>query len=269
MKRGIQVEVPQHAQDRLDELTVLRDAALDAAKATQSRINALTEETEGAMRQRLAADLNKHTRCQNDFHRLLSACNQFLVQLRLGPGQYLAPVTIAGTPPEGQSAADAVTHIRGLIAALNRRIHEIKRAPVKHGSQREALISHLAYLAQRVRPRLNVDRNGRAHVVWAEDLLADKNDLLGLFALICPGETLAMFQIDEKPEPADALTPDEREQKLSKLADELLELERKEVALLSLAEGMLPRPDCSPMAYLQVQIVEGASSEAPNEAAVA
>jgi hypothetical protein len=34
MKRGIQVDVPQHAQDRLDELTVLRDAALDAAKST-------------------------------------------------------------------------------------------------------------------------------------------------------------------------------------------------------------------------------------------
>jgi hypothetical protein len=129
MKRGIQVEVPQHAQDLLDELTVLRDAALDAAKSTQSRINLLTDETEGAMRQRLAADLNKHTRCQNDFMRLLSACNQFLVQLRLAPGQCLAPVTIAGTPPDGQTAADAIAHIRGLIAALNRRIGEVKRAP--------------------------------------------------------------------------------------------------------------------------------------------
>jgi hypothetical protein len=264
MKRGIQVEVPQHAQDRLDELTVLRDAALDAAKSTQSRINLLTEETAGQMRQRLAADLNKHTRCQNDFMRLLSACNQWLIQLRLGPGQYLAPVTIAGTPPEGQTAADAISHIRGLIGALNHKMLVTKRAPVKHGSQREAIISHLAYLAQRVRPRLNVDRNGKAHIVWAEDLIADKNDLLGLFALICPGETLAMFQIDEKPEPADALTPEEREARLSKLSDELLELERREVALLTLAEGMLPRPETNPMAYLQVQIVE-----AQAEAAVA
>jgi hypothetical protein len=269
MKRGIQVDVPQHGQDRLDELTVLRDAALDAAKATQSRINLLTGETEGAMRQRLAADLNKHTRCQNDFMRLLSACNQWLIQLRLAPGQCLAPVTIAGDPPDGESAAEAITHIRGLIAALGRKIHEVKRAPIKHGSQRQAVISHLAYLAQRVRPRLNVDRNGKAHVVWAEDLIADKNDLLGLFALICPGETLAMFAIDEKPEPADALTPSEREEKLSKLADELLELERKEVALLSLAEGMLPRPETNPMAYLQVQIMEDVSQETSNEAAVA
>jgi hypothetical protein len=53
MKRGIQVTVPQHAQDRLDELTVLRDAALDAAKSTQARINLLTEETAGQMGQRL------------------------------------------------------------------------------------------------------------------------------------------------------------------------------------------------------------------------
>jgi hypothetical protein len=266
MKRGIQVEVPQHAQDRLDELTVLRDAALDAAKSKQSRINLLTDETEGAMRQRLAADLNKHTRCQNDFMRLLSACNQWLIQLRLPPGQYLAPVTIGGAPPDGQTAGEGVAHLRGLISALNRKIHEVKRSPVKHGSQREAIISHLAYLAQRVRPRLNVDRNGKAHVVWAEDLIADKNDLLGLFALICPGETLAMFQIDEKPEPADALTPDEREAQLNRLADELLELERKEVALLSLTEGMLPRPETNPMAYLQVQIMEAAAEA---EAAVA
>jgi hypothetical protein len=267
MKRGIQVDVPQHAQDRLDELTVLRDAALDAAKSTQSRINLLTDETEGAMRQRLAADLNKHTRCQNDFMRLLSACNQWLVQLRLAPGQYLAPVTIGGAPPDGKTAGEGVAHLRGLISALNRKIGEVKRAPVKHGSQREALISHLAYLAQRVKPKLNVDRNGRARVVWAEDLIADKNDLLGLFALICPGETLAMFQIDEKPEGPDALY--EREERLSKLSDELLELERREVALLSLTEGMLPRPETSPMAYLQVQIVEGVFADNIHEAAVA
>jgi hypothetical protein len=266
MKRGIQVEVPQSAQDRLDELTVLRDAALDAAKATQSRINLLPEDAEGALRQRLADDLNRHVRCQNDFHRLLSACNQFLMQLRLAPGQYLAPVTIAGTPPEGQTAADAIAHIRGLIAALNRKISETKRAPLKKSSRGEAIGKYLGMLAQRAKPRIGFDQQGNARIQFVEDI-ATMDTTVGLLALCFPQELATVLEASLGEGPADApnaVTPDERERQLARLADELLDLERKEVALLSLAEGMLPRPETNPMAYLQIQIM---AAEA--EAAVA
>jgi hypothetical protein len=268
MKRGIQVAVPQHAQDRLDELTVLRDAAMDAAKATQSRINALTEETEGQFRQRLAADLNKHTRCYNDFHRLLSACNQFMVQLRLAPGQYLAPVTIQGQPPKDKTPAEAATCLRGLIAALNRKIAETKRATLKASARAGAIGKHLAMLAQRARPRISFDQQGNARINFVEDI-ATMDTTVGLLALCFPQELATVLEAslgEGATDAPNAVSPQERDAQLTKLADELLDLERKEVALLSLAEGMLPRPETNPMAYLQVQIVEAA---AQTEAAVA
>jgi hypothetical protein len=268
MKRGIQVAVPQIAEDRLSELTILRDSALDASKATQSRINALTEETEGQFRQRLAADLNKHTRCYNDSHRLLSACNQFLVQLRLAPGQYLAPVTIQGDPPKDKTPADAVTYLRGLIRRLNRKIVETKRAPLKASAKAGAIGKYLAVLAQRARPRISFDQQGNARINFIEDI-ATMDTTVGLLALCFPQELATVLEAslgEGESDAPNAVTPDERERQLSALADELLDLERKEVALLGLAEGMLPRPETNPMAYLQVQIVEAA---AQTEAAVA
>jgi hypothetical protein len=261
--RGPQVELPEPAQARRDELELLRNAAIDAGMAAQGRLNALDED-QGAMRQKLAAEIDKHRRIQNDTHRLLSSINEWWMRLRLGPGQMLAMVEDYASRVELQdeTVSIAIENVRREIAANRVRTVAAQRAPIKHGSQREAVIFHLAYLAQRVKPKLNVDRNGRAHVVWAEDLIADKNDLLGLFALICPGETLAMFAIDEKPEAADALSPQERDAKLSELADQLLTLERRECALFAMADGVLPRPDCDPRAYLMVEIIEAATSAA-------
>jgi hypothetical protein len=200
--------------------------------------------------------------------RLLSACNQFLIQLRLGPGQYLAPVTIAGDPPDGQTAADAIAHIRGLISALNRKVLEIKRAPLKKSSRGEAIGKYLGMLAQRAKPRIGFDQQGNARIQFVEDI-ATMDTTVGLLALCFPQELATVLEAslgEGSTDAPNAVTPDERERQLARLGDELLELERKEVALLSLAEGMLPRPETNPFAYLQVQIVEAAAQE---EAAVA
>jgi hypothetical protein len=53
-----------------------------------------------------------------------------------------------------------------------------------------------------------------------------------------------------------------RIKKLADLSAELIDLERREVSLLLLDSSTLPRPDCSPLAYLQLEIREAAAAAA-------
>jgi hypothetical protein len=87
------------------------------------------------------------------------------------------------------------------------------------------------------------------------------NSVIGLLALICPAELISSFQLDAGPEPENAISPQEREARLSDLAAKLLELERRESALLGVAEGVLPRPEMSPQSFLQVRIATEAQQQ--------
>jgi hypothetical protein len=52
--RGVQVQVPDQAKQRLDELTMQRDLALDQTKALQNRLNMLADGEAGDLRQRVS-----------------------------------------------------------------------------------------------------------------------------------------------------------------------------------------------------------------------
>jgi hypothetical protein len=76
-----------------------------------------------------------------------------------------------------------------------------------------------------------------------------------------PQELAVAFGIEQEPEHPDALSPEEGEQKLSELSDSLLALERRESALLNGVDGILPRPEMNPLAYLQVRITAEAQAK--------
>jgi hypothetical protein len=214
--RGVTVTVPEAAKARLAELELLRNAGIDAAKAAQQRIM-LPADAPPGFRTRLETERDKHTRCQNDFHRLYSACCQYLVQLRLPPGQELqtaAPVAVE--VPRGETVFEAIDAIRHEIAGINQQIVAVRRAPLRKSSQEEALGRYLASQAMRVRPRVGFDAQGNAKVLWNEDLVHTKDDILGVLAWFMggPAELMAAFDLDAGPESENALTPDERAQQL-------------------------------------------------------
>jgi hypothetical protein len=240
-------------------LSIERESALDQMKALQSRIN--MAEGDPSIIERLTLERDKASVRQNTLHRLLSSVNQWLVTLRLPPNCYLEPVQMSVSLQKGQTAAEAIAAVRALIAATNLQITAVRSAPLSRQAQQDAVHRYLASLAMGSRPKITFDQHGNARIAWAEEL-ATMNSVIGLLALICPAELISSFQLDAGPEPENAIAPQEREARLSDLAANLLELERRESALLSVAEGVLPRPEMSPQSYLQVRI----ATEAPQQA---
>jgi hypothetical protein len=260
--RGIVVSVPPEAQARLDELSILRDSALDASRACQQRMNMLPDDAD-QLAIKLAAERDKHAQQHNILHRLLSAINQALFQMRLPPGYILEPAPpIAIELRKGQTIFELIEAVRCEISAINRQMTLVRSAPLRKQSMREELTRYLASHAMRVRPRVSFQQ-GNAKVHWDEDTVHSKDDVLGLLSWFMggPQELAVAFGIEQEPEPPDALTPDERATQLSKLADDLLALERREAALLNGVDGILPRPEMNPLAYLQVRITMEAQAK--------
>jgi hypothetical protein len=267
--RGPQVALPEPAAAKLAELTLARDASLDAGRSAQMRANNLpANDAADAMRQMLNAESSKHAEKHRVFSMLLSRCNQWHFELRLLPGTVLetAPVDIRLGP--GETVAD----VRREISGINQQMAAVRSAPLRKSSQKQAVAAYLARLALRVRPTVGFDVRGNATVRWPEDMVVDKGDILGVLVWAMGprmlDELLAAFSLDDI-DPPDALSPAERDKRLGDLSVRLLELEFKEAALLAGTDTM-PRPEMNPMAYLGVRIAQAAQvPEAQVEEAVA
>jgi hypothetical protein len=231
---------------------MLRDSALEASHSAQRRINMVEGDSE--MAQRLAGEKARQATAHNVLSRLLSACNQYLFQLRLPIGYYLEPVVTKASPNKGETPQQAIERVRVGIGMIGAQLAAARRAPLSRQSQQDAIHAYLARLAMAGRPKVQFDAQGSARIAWPEDI-ATMNSVVGLLALICPAELVSAFQLDTGPEPPNALSVAERDAAIAKLSDDLLALERVEAALLSLADGILPRSEISPLAYLQLQIV--------------
>jgi hypothetical protein len=110
-------------------------------------------------------------------------------------------------------------------------------------------------------PRVVIQRDS-LNLVWSDDIVTSKTDLITMLCWLAPKSVLSAIraEIEAAPQAANAMPAAQRDAKVAQLAAQLLDLERREVALLD--ESTLPRPDCSPLAYLQIAVV-------PAEAAAA
>jgi hypothetical protein len=266
--RGITVELPAAAAATLTELTLARDAALDSMRGAQGRMNSLPADAANQMRERLTVERDRHGERHRQLSMLVSRLNQYCVELRLPPrtALELAPAIDIKLAP-GETVAQAIGSVRAEIAALKQQMVAVRSAPLKRSSQQEAIGAYLSRLSQQARPRIGFDARGNARVAWTEDLVASKDDLLGLLAFTFGVEQLsAAFarELELEPERADALTPLERERRIAELSASLLALERREEELISRAANdgveVLRRPDAAPLAVFGVEIVAKAQA---------
>jgi hypothetical protein len=237
---------------------MLRDSALEASHSAQRRINMVDGDSQ--MAQKLTEEKARQANAHNVLARLLSNCNQYLFQLRLPIGYCLEPVTVPVALKKGETAAHAIGVVRAEIAEVNRHMAQARSAPLKKQSQQDAIHSYLARLAMGARPKISFDQQGNAKLQFRDDFV-QMTDVIGILALICPAELVSAFQLDVGPDPPNAISPDDREHKLSELSAKLLELERREAALLAQADGVLPRPEMNPLAYLQVRVARQEQEE--------
>jgi hypothetical protein len=259
--RGITLDLPAGAKDRLDNLNLERNAELDAANSAQSRLNNLPDDADPRLRDRLTQTRDTHVARQMTLHRLLSSVNQTLFELRLAPGQFLEPVKASVSLKKGETAVEALVAVRQQITVLTAQLAAARRAPLKKLNMREALTRRLAAMALRARPRINFDQQGNVNITWGEDI-ATMDSVLGLLALCFPQELAAAFEFDDTPDPPNALSVAERDAAVAKIGADLLAQERIEAVLLEQCDGTLPRPEMSPLAFLQLTI----SSELTNAA---
>jgi hypothetical protein len=260
--RGVQVQIPEQAQQRLEDLRISSEMALDQTRALQARINMCDGTSDSMIRDRLISERDKQSHRHNSLARLVSSCNQWLVGLRLVLGTSLEVypplnLTIKTSLPQ------AVASTREQIADLQKEIAKVRAAPLKVSSKRESARAYLERLAQVYAPKLVFDGRGGAKAMWREDMVVSKDEIL---SLVCwalgpngPAELVEAFAIDDEPEPEDAISPEERERQLSKFANTLLTLERQENSLISCAAAdgfeIVRRPDANPMAVLNLVIV--------------
>jgi hypothetical protein len=259
--RGVTIELPSSASEKLTELQIQRDNALDLSRAAQARINMLDGESGGHLLEKLTAERDLWASRHHDLHRLLSAIQQWLFNLR---GVTLQPVRPpAVTLAKGETPADALAKVRAAIAATSQELAQVRRAPLPAAELVKAAEEYVARRGAVSGPRVSVVRD-YLQVQWQDDVIADKQSLLAVLCWLAPQSVLAALkrEIEAQPSAANAMPAAERVKKVAELEAKLLDAERKESALLDGVGDVLPRPEMNPLAFLQVAIV-------PTEAAAA
>jgi hypothetical protein len=251
--RGIQVAVPDQTKQRLDALTVARDLALAQQQALQSRLSMLDDHAVD-LRQRLVDERDKQSARFNVLSRLMSSCNQWLFTLRLRPGEVLQSVSVPAKLEKGQTAAEAIGKLRVEMLAISQGLAKVRTAPLPVAEQIAAAERYVQQRGAYAGQKIGVVRD-QLSLSWQDDVLADKQTLFGLLAWLAPTSVLAALkrEIEAQPAPVAPMPAADRIRKVSELEAKLLDLERRESALLD--DTTLPRPEMSPMSYLQVQII--------------
>ena len=252
--RGVVVELPEAARAKLSDIEAQRCIAEDLLRGCAQRINSLPREAV-ELRERLVVERDKHAERHRSLSMIVSRCNQFWMELRGNVALECAPA-VEIKLKASETVVAALAGVREEIATTQRELVQVRKAPLCRSSQEEAIRAHLSRLVQR--PKIGFDARGGALVTWVEDM-ATMDGVLGLLAFVLPEQVSAAFARDLEPESPAAVSPLEREKRISELSVSLLSLERTEEALIERAasEGIeLPRRgDASPVAVLGVVVV--------------
>jgi hypothetical protein len=266
--RGVTVELPEAAREKLAELNLQRDATLDSQHGTQGRLNSLPRDANPQMRQRLEGERDKHAERFRQLSMLVSRCNQFLVELRLPHG---AVLELAPVPDivlkRGETVVSAIESARHEIAQVHERLRVVKAAPLPTADVVEAAREFVARRALVAKPKIAVMRDA-LRLTWADDVVMSKTDVVSLLCAFAPEQVLSALtrELETGPVPVDPLPAAERVTRLAQLEETLLQLEHHEEALITKAQAegtdVLRRPDASPMAVLGLTIAAPAQAVA-------
>jgi hypothetical protein len=258
--RGIQVVLPPSAAARHAELALARDSAMDAARSAQQRLNDLPGDVDQLLRDRLAAQVSLQTQRNSQLHRLLSSVNQYLFQLRLRPGEVLAPVTVPVTLAKGETPAQAIGKLRLEMLSITQELAKVRAAPLPIADQIGAAEEYIAGRSLVGMPKIGFVRD-RLQLSWSDDIITSKSDVFALLCALFPKSISDALrrEIEARPAQANAMPAADRIKRVAELEASLLALERREAALLD--DTILPRFDMDPRAYLGIEITTEARAQ--------
>lgn len=155
-------------------------------------------------------------------------------------------------------AKEALDAIRSEIEATKNEIAATERAPIAGKSKRAAVKRYLGTLVANGKPTANINAQGEVSIRLGSGpdsvalFDAKGSRLLGMVMHLVGEDKVLDLLAPQEQERADAITPAQREERLTELRDKLLMLEREEEALID-SSGVLRRADADPRAILGVE----------------
>ena len=262
MRGVLPVELPEAAREKLAEIRLARDSALEAGRSAQTRANMLPPDSD-KLHERLVAERDKHAEKHRLLHLVVSRCNQFVMELR---GVSLESVEPANVKlKDGETLATSIAATREEIETLRDRLATVKAAPLPANDQVKLAKEFVARRALIARPRILVQQDAlRVH--WTDDVVMSKSDIVSLLCCFLPEQVFAALQSMIGDQSPNALPASERDKQIARITQRLFELELQEESLILKAheDGMdvIRRGDADPRAILGVVVVNAVKASA-------
>jgi hypothetical protein len=255
--RGPAVELPEPAREKLQELAIAADSALDSARSANQRLQSLPSDASDQIRSRLTAARDQHNVRHQTLSRLLNASKQWHAQLCSGSVLEVAPAVDV-------ALKDATLEsVRVEIARLKTQLAGVRNASLPISDLKQLAQDYVVELVRRGKPRIGIVGD-ELRVQWRGDTVVVE-DTAALLCWFAPDQMLRRleYELDQLPAREDALSADARIERVAELEAKIFQVELQEAALLERAgiDSVLPRPDMSPPAYLGVTIAPALAQE--------
>jgi hypothetical protein len=253
----VSVSLPAAAEAKLGELELTRDSAYDAARAAAGRLNNLPRDADQQMRDRLAAERDRHNHRHAQISQLVHRLNQWLVELR---GVVLVQAPTVDINLHGETLHHAIEAVRAEIRTLRQHLAAVRTAPLPIEDQEQLAEAYVVRMLSAARPTVAVVGD-QLRVTFRDSVVGGTDDVLALLCWCCPEQVWKALtrSIREQPVRADAMSAEQRLARAAEIEAQLSDLEHREEALVLRAAGdgleVLRRPDASPAAVLAVQVV--------------
>jgi hypothetical protein len=254
------IQLPESAATKLiafeDDAAAAEAAARDAAQ----RLSQLPADADPRLVERLHHRRGEASNKHAELAALVNNIKTWLNKVR-GMLEVVEPASVKLEP--GQGIATTVEHTRDQIGALQSRLQNISTAPLPKAEDKRRAADEVAERVKRGRPRYDSrpDRLVIDHIdAQRMDFASVINDCLDKMAWFSPDLFLAAYtrDLDEMPQRADALSPDERTRRMAELSAQLETLERSEENLIEQAQAqgieIARREDADPKCVLGLRL---------------
>jgi hypothetical protein len=254
--------LPAAAKNRFIALNSQRQEADDAKRAASVRLASLPRTADPAVVQQLNLVRDKWNVRSEGLSQLCNRIRHWIGSQNTAAVFEMAPVAKAARH-DGLTICATIEETRNQIDALQNHLRVVRTAPEPKTALKEKAAQFVHELAAHARPRIGAGSGGLT-VTFSPpnaDTMAHHGDIAAFMCWLSPTSMITALEreIDAMPETQAAMPKAEQIQRAAKLAEQLLELERQEVALISAAheqDGLeiLHRQDCDPRAVLGIVV---------------
>src|SRR5262245_48334508 len=138
MMRGVPVELPAAAREKLSAIEADRMMAEDSARGCQARINSLSDTGNRELLGRLTAERDRHAARHGALSQSLNRVRQWIAELR-GVVLEPAPVIAAIKLKDGATVSGVIVTARDEIKSLQAQLQNVRRAPLPREDQRRLI----------------------------------------------------------------------------------------------------------------------------------